>query len=600
MFHEFAPNARHKASLQETPDEQLIPSCKTPAMNSIQVKPGVSRPDPARQRTEQQWQHLNDEIARATVLADRLKRREDMLEEIYRSRSWRLTAPLRTLTDLLRNRGRHHAMAHLPSTPARNMGPDQPTIFIECTHTFHTELNTGIQRVVRNIVRYASVVAAESRYAVVPVIVEDGRFVAADIDVVLSDKLRIQSIAVAPPVLPETPEPEHVSFSRKLRMVLRPIWRGFLKSTDVLLPFATVRRFLRAPSDQRGLARFILAVWYGIRLKAMPPNSSPTGPMTLDDRPSCAADILLLLDSSWPVPLWPAVERFKRRGGRIAGVIYDIIPISHSYTCVPELVVAFKDWIDSHARNTDVFIAISSTIAGQLKHYLRAETPGNGPITRAPVLHFHLGSELDFIIDSKDVRPAIAAIFEQTDHVFLMVGSIEPRKNHAFVLDAFDRLWQLGERASLVIIGRHGWKTEDVFDRVAEHQLLGQQLFFLRDATDSELDHAYRNASALVIASAVEGFGLPVVEAFQRGLPVLCSDIPVFREIADGRATFFGLDDPEHLTAALLSYCHSHDPAARRDRTPQSWLTWRESTEQLLTSVLAALGETAKPADTRR
>jgi alpha-1,2-rhamnosyltransferase len=114
-------------------------------------------------------------------------------------------------------------------------------------------------------------------------------------------------------------------------------------------------------------------------------------------------------------------------------------------------------------------------------------------------------------------------------------------------------------------------------------------LFLLRDATDSELDHAYRHASALVIASSIEGFGLPVAEAFQHGLPVLCSDIPVFREIADGRAAFFGLDSPDSLTAALRSFCQTHDIATRHERTPQGWYTWRESTDQLLTTVLTTL-----------
>ena len=449
MFHEFDPGTNQEGSaLAKSAGDRLLALSKATAKDDTRVKPGEPRPNPMRRRAEQQWERLNDEITRAAVLADRLKNREDLLEEIYRSRSWRLTAPLRALTDHFRRHDNHRIAANISNIPVRNMGPDQPTIFIECTHTFHTELNTGIQRVVRNIVRHANAVAAEHRYAVVPVIVEDGRFVAANIDVVLSDKLRMQSIAASPEPASEPIEPEHVPVARKLRLIIRPLWRGFLRSTDILLPFAPVRRFLRAPSDQRGLARGILAVWYGIRFKAMPLAPVPTGPMTLDDRPSCAADVLLLLDSSWPVPLWPAVERFKRRGGRIAGVIYDIIPISHSYTCVPELVVAFRDWIDSHARNTDVFVAISKTIAEQLEHYLRSESPEHGPLTLAPVSHFHLGSELDFIVDASDVRPAIIAMFDQPEHVFLMVGSIEPRKNHAFVLDAFDHLWRSGKRAS--------------------------------------------------------------------------------------------------------------------------------------------------------
>ena len=167
-----------------------------------------------------------------------------------------------------------------------------------------------------------------------------------------------------------------------------------------------------------------------------------------------------------------------------------------------------------------------------------------------------------------------------------MVGSIEPRKNHAYVLDAFDLFWQQGGIASLVIVGRHGWKSDSLLERIAQHEQLGRQLFLLRDATDAELDHCYRNASALVIASIIEGFGLPIVEAFQRGLPVLCSDIPVFREIADGKATFFDLAHPDHLTGALEGFCRDHASQDRRMRKPQKWLNWRESTEQLISAIM--------------
>jgi alpha-1,2-rhamnosyltransferase len=178
-------------------------------------------------------------------------------------------------------------------------------------------------------------------------------------------------------------------------------------------------------------------------------------------------------------------------------------------------------------------------------------------------------------------------MFEGNTHIFIMVGSIEPRKNHRFVLDAFDRVWEQGGTAKLVIIGRHGWKTEDVITRIETHPKRGTHLFLARDMNDSDLEYAYAHASALIIASEAEGFGLPVVEAFQRGVPVLCSDIPVFREIADGRATFFGLGSAQLLTDAVTTFCAERDPATRLDRHKQPWLTWRESTEQLLDTVLS-------------
>ncbi len=300
-------------------------------------------------------------------------------------------------------------------------------------------------------------------------------------------------------------------------------------------------------------------------------------------------------NSSWTVPLWPAVQHFKARGGRIAGVIFDIIPISHPYTSTPELSGAFARWLQCHLQYSDVFLAISKSVADQLRDYLGSSQVWRGVRGLPRIRHFHLGSELDFLAGAEDVRQHIVDIFGQPEHVFLMVGSLEPRKNHGFVLDAFERFWAAGGQASLVIVGRQGWKTEDLLQRIAHHRLHQKRLFLLRDVSDAELDHAYRSASALVIASEIEGFGLPVVEAFQRGLPVLCSDIPVFREIADGQASFFRLDDPDRLTAVLHAYCRGHDPARRCERTPRNWLTWKQSTEQLFANLIQALDAPAEP-----
>lgn len=521
------------------------------------------------------------------LFSERLARREELLDRVYASRSWRITRPLRALGEALHARRQAQEGSAATAAPvAWDEESLRPTIFIECTHTYHSDLNTGIQRVVRNVLRNAEAVAAAHGYRMAPVIVEDGRFVVADADAVLRDKLRADVPAPVPadPDIPAGEVPRGGGPG-----ALRRGWRAGLRATATLLPFAPVRRFLYAPPEQWGLARGLRAARRMRGRGGAPGAANGLARTYLDQRPSCLGDILLLLDSSWPVPVWPAVRSFKSRGGRIVGVIYDLIPITHTHTCVPELTVAFKAWIDAHLRYTDCFVGISRSVAGQLAHYRETAKPFGTARARVPIGHFHLGSELDFATDNDVVREKFADLFSNSRHVFLMVGSIEPRKNYRFVLDAFDQFWQRGGSGSLLIVGRYGWKTDDFIDRVTKHREFGNGLHLVRDANNSELGYAYRNASALVIASEIEGFGLPIVEAFQRGLPVLCSDIPVFREIAEGRATFFDLADPERLTAVLQAFCDDHDPAARAARTPQPWLTWRESTEQLFGAFLDVL-----------
>ncbi|HUN40912.1 MAG TPA: glycosyltransferase [Acetobacteraceae bacterium] len=507
------------------------------------------------------------------------------------SKSWRMTAPLRRLSWALQRSGR--ATESGGSGAATDLAAiRRRTLYVECTHTYFSDVNTGIQRVVRNVLRYAPEIADRFGFDVVPIIVDGGRFVTADVSVVLADKQRqlLERLQHEPTVPDEEQMAQPmVRLRRRLLRFGRPAWRASIWALARLLPFESVKQFLYAPPSRFGLAGCIVFPWRfarsGFRLeRRIQSQMSPD----LDQQSLSAADALLLLDSSWHLPVWPAVQRFRSRGGMVIGVAYDLIPISHPDACVPELVACFDQWLNLIASEADAFVTISRSTAKALKEFLAHENRCGRRLP--PVAHFYLGSELDFHSGEHEVRPAIKGVFDTNEHVYLMVGSIEPRKKHAFVLEAFDRYWSAGGKGRLVIIGRQGWRTEDVLERIASHPEHEKRLHLVRDATDSELDHAYRNASALIIASEIEGFGLPVVEAFQRGLPVLCSDIPVFREIAEGRATFFSLEDPDCLVYAIREFTLAHDATKRQERNPVAWLSWRESTEQLFAAMAPFLG----------
>ena len=529
--------------------------------------------------------------------AERLREREKQLEALYRSRSWRATAPVRALLAAARRLRRTVARGWGGrGTLAKQPRPRNQTIFIECTHTYHSDLNTGIQRVVRNVLRNAESVGANLGYDVVPVLVENGTFLPVDVARLLVDKRRTPVTGAISAQSPSIPAP----FSAGPVRFLRPPWRLLQRSLDATFPYPAARRFIWAPRSTFGLAGLLLAPWrlfrrLGDRIRRLARGGSEESPpLTLNHYESLRGSILLLLDSSWTTPLWTAVEQFKVRGGRVAGVIYDLVPVTHTHTTVPNLTTAFRAWLYQQFRLSDGFIAISRSVADQVREYIAS--PGNSAdrIASAPIGHFHLGSELDFFESGDPVREAVRDIFRAPRHVFLMVGSIEPRKNHAYVLDAFDAFWASGNEGTLLLVGRQAWRTEPFLERVRNHAQTERQLFLLRDVSDSELDYAYRNASSLVIASEIEGFGLPIVEAFQRGLPVMCSDIPVFHEIADGRAAFFDLADSGSLLEALLEFCRRNDPAVRDVRHPQPWMNWQQSTGQLFEELLRVTGATKR------
>jgi len=209
--------------------------------------------------------------------------------------------------------------------------------------------------------------------------------------------------------------------------------------------------------------------------------------------------------------------------------------------------------------------------------------PSLGIARSISVSSFYLGSGLDFAGGNVSIREELLKLKSAASPMFLMVGTIEPRKNHRHVFDAFKRLWTEGVDARLVIVGAGDWMSEDLLGEIARHPETGHRLFLIRDASDADLQWLYQNATALIMASEVEGFGLPIVEARRMGLPVICSDIPVFAEFAVEGTQFFRLGDVDDLVRVIGARAAVH--GARVERM-DGWITWRESTQQLLSAIL--------------
>lgn len=134
--------------------------------------------------------------------------------------------------------------------------------------------------------------------------------------------------------------------------------------------------------------------------------------------------------------------------------------------------------------------------------------------------------------------PPPADVAPRSRPYLLAVGTSEPRKNLQRLVRAYE-LSGLSETHDLLLIGRLGWGSpppgvvvESGYD-------------------DARLVAAYRDATAVVLPSLYEGFGLPAVEAMQLGTPVICSDLPVLREVTGGHAVYMDPTDVEAMAASL-------------------------------------------------
>lgn len=145
---------------------------------------------------------------------------------------------------------------------------------------------------------------------------------------------------------------------------------------------------------------------------------------------------------------------------------------------------------------------------------------------------------------------AVRGRYKLPDRYLLAVGTIEPRKNYARLVEALARLRRSDPGLRLVIAGAEGWLTEGFYRALEES---GQADAVVRPGwvADADLPALYAGALAAVQPSLYEGFGLPVLEAMAAGAPVACSHTSSLGEIAGEAALTFDPEDVEQITDAL-------------------------------------------------
>ncbi|WDS35637.1 glycosyltransferase family 1 protein [Pseudoxanthomonas sp.] len=295
-------------------------------------------------------------------------------------------------------------------------------------------------------------------------------------------------------------------------------------------------------------------------------------------------DVFLGLDLA--AHLIPAhIENFRSmraRGVKQYFVVYDLLPLLRQDCFEPHLLPLFRSWYEAVADVCDGVLCISRAVADEFESWLNQSRPARQrPIS---IGWFHLGADLAVVsrADGK-ANPHthdLQALGEQP--TFLMVGTIEPRKGHAQVLSAFERLWAQGMDVNLLIIGKPGWLVESLIERMRRHPMRGKRLFWFEKAGDDLLLAAYQCASALVNASEGEGFGLPLIEAAHHGVPLIVRDLPVFREIVGEHAVYFAGYDAESLASAVEHWIELDIEGRAPPSGEMSWLTWSAATAQLV------------------
>lgn len=261
---------------------------------------------------------------------------------------------------------------------------------------------------------------------------------------------------------------------------------------------------------------------------------------------------------------------------KFQAVLYDVIPIFHpEFFKASHLTSSFSLYL-SYVLKFDRLIGISQLVAEQAQLLSRAmsiETPES--------------NRKKIIIESLNLPSGVNSTFREIDGwedsrppLFIMVGTIEPRKNHKQFLEALVILHQLGIEIEALLIGISGWDNDKVFESLSEYQGLGVRVKHLPRVSDLELEKYYISATAVLSLSQAEGFGLPIVEAASFGTTVIASRIRPFVDLPVNDIHFVDVGDSVGLSELLLSLVENNTKVftelISRDNntTLPSWTDW--------------------------
>ncbi|MEO8722263.1 MAG: glycosyltransferase family 1 protein [Sphingobium sp.] len=240
----------------------------------------------------------------------------------------------------------------------------------------------------------------------------------------------------------------------------------------------------------------------------------------------------------------PGHARWVRRTGvRAIYYVHDLIPISH-----PRFARAGEP--ERHARRMTTVLKCATGVIANSRDTVDALERFAG-LHDLPMPPSHCAP-----LGLSKVQCAGDATRPYAKPYFIIVGTIEGRKNHLLLLNVWrDLVQRHGQNApTLVIIGQRGWAAENVTHLLDNDAALRAHIVELGRCDDAQLGQYMMHAQALLFPSFVEGQGLPLIEALDAGTPVIASDLAVFRETAGNIPEYLDPHDKQIWADAVMEY----------------------------------------------
>jgi glycosyltransferase involved in cell wall biosynthesis len=267
----------------------------------------------------------------------------------------------------------------------------------------------------------------------------------------------------------------------------------------------------------------------------------------------------------------------RRRGLRAVFFLHDLIPITHAEYARPGEADRHRQRLQTMREAGAGLVVNSAATRGELQDYADRKGWALPPCVVAPLAPARL--------------PPPSADRPLAEPYFVVLGTIEPRKNHLLLLHLWREFAAQREAFRLVVIGQRGWECEQVVDLLERCAPLRGFVREEAGCSDARLATWLHHARALLFPSFAEGYGLPLVEALANGVPAIASELPAFREIAGAIPEYLDPLDGAAWRRTIRQYA---DPAhaargAQLGRlqgfAPPTWRAHFEQVEELLARV---------------
>ena len=244
---------------------------------------------------------------------------------------------------------------------------------------------------------------------------------------------------------------------------------------------------------------------------------------------------------------------------------YDFVPIFHAWTVFPGSAGHFLSYLRIVLLAHRV-ITISDLVEEQINLVTKAFQLErvDWAMRRREVTYLPLPSGIAEMQRRKFVREP---------NLFVMVGSLEPRKNYGQFLDALEILFYKNVSVKARLISSTGWKNAAELDRIKELQMLGVDVERVR-ATDEEVIEYVGSARALLQISESEGFGLPIAEARALGTPVIVSDVRPLNDFYGQMPHVVQLGNATQLADMMEEMINNPEATRYPTEHQVSWADW--------------------------